>query len=99
MPWPAPRGSGCNEVYLETLRGLRGKFERRRPVQRVQRDHVAVEPCLLAGGPLRAPALPDVGARPWGIGLTSDGTVAAVGWNEHSQCNVSGWRGIQLPGN
>ena len=28
------------------------------------------------------------------IGLKSDGTVAAVGWNEHGQCNVSDWRDI-----
>ena len=28
------------------------------------------------------------------IGLKSDGTVAAVGWNKHGQCNVSGWRDI-----
>lgn len=33
------------------------------------------------------------------VGLTSDGTVAAVGRNNEGQCNVSGWRGIQLPGN
>ena len=25
------------------------------------------------------------------IGLKSDGTVAAVGWNEYGQCNVSDW--------
>ena len=28
------------------------------------------------------------------IGLKSDGTVAAVGWNEYGQCNVSDWRDI-----
>ncbi|GED54975.1 hypothetical protein BBO01nite_42160 [Brevibacillus borstelensis] len=28
------------------------------------------------------------------IRLKADGTVAAVGWNEHGQCNVSGWRDI-----
>lgn len=28
------------------------------------------------------------------IGLKSDGTVVAVGWNEYGQCNVSGWRDI-----
>ena len=33
------------------------------------------------------------------IGLKSDGTVMAVGDNEYGQCDVSGWRGIQLPGN
>ncbi len=32
------------------------------------------------------------------VGLTSDGTVVAVGDNKNSQCDVSGWRGIQLPG-
>ncbi|TNJ54134.1 chromosome condensation regulator, partial [Paenibacillus hemerocallicola] len=26
------------------------------------------------------------------VGLKSDGTVAAVGWNKHDQCDVSGWR-------
>ena len=25
------------------------------------------------------------------VGLRSDGTVAAVGWNEYGQCNVSDW--------
>ena len=25
------------------------------------------------------------------IGLKSDGTVAAMGWNEYGQCNVSDW--------
>ena len=33
------------------------------------------------------------------VGLKSDGTVVAVGDNEYGQCDVSGWRGIQLPGN
>ncbi len=28
------------------------------------------------------------------IGLKSDGTVAAVGWNEYGQCYVSDWRDI-----
>lgn len=28
------------------------------------------------------------------IGLKADGTVAAVGWNAHGQCNVSDWRDI-----
>ncbi|QGQ99176.1 hypothetical protein EHS13_32020 [Paenibacillus psychroresistens] len=28
------------------------------------------------------------------VGLKSDGTVAAVGWNKHGQCDVSGWRDI-----
>ncbi len=28
------------------------------------------------------------------IGLKSDGTVIAAGWNKHGQCNVSGWRDI-----
>ncbi|WP_438825636.1 hypothetical protein [Neobacillus drentensis] len=28
------------------------------------------------------------------IGLQSDGTVAAVGWNAYGQCNVSDWRDI-----
>ena len=28
------------------------------------------------------------------IGLKSDGTVVAVGWNEYGQCNVSDWRDI-----
>ena len=32
------------------------------------------------------------------FGLKSDGTVIAVGDNEYGQCNVSDWRGIQLPG-
>ena len=33
------------------------------------------------------------------IGLKSDGMVVAVGDNEYGQCDVNGWRGIQLPGN
>lgn len=33
------------------------------------------------------------------IGLKSDGTVVAVGDNNYGQCDVSGWHGIQLPGN
>ncbi|MBE1445753.1 RCC1-like domain-containing protein [Paenibacillus sp. OAS669] len=32
------------------------------------------------------------------VGLKSDGTVEAVGDNEYGQCDVSIWRGIQLPG-
>ncbi|MBW7452941.1 chromosome condensation regulator, partial [Paenibacillus sepulcri] len=32
------------------------------------------------------------------VGLKSDGTVVAVGDNEYGQCDVGGWRGIQLPG-
>lgn len=28
------------------------------------------------------------------VGLTSDGTVMAVGNNRYGQCNVSGWRDI-----
>jgi len=28
------------------------------------------------------------------IGLQSDGTVVAVGWNEYGQCDVSNWRDI-----
>ncbi|WP_139217088.1 RCC1-like domain-containing protein [Salibacterium halotolerans] len=31
------------------------------------------------------------------VGLKSDGTVIAVGDNKYGQCDVSGWRGIQLP--
>ena len=31
------------------------------------------------------------------VGLKSDGTVVAMGDNEYGQCDVSGWRGIQLP--
>lgn len=30
------------------------------------------------------------------VGLKSDGTVTAVGDNEFGQCDVSGWRGIQV---
>ena len=33
------------------------------------------------------------------VGLKSDGTVIAVGDNDYGQCDVSGWRSIQLPGN
>ena len=33
------------------------------------------------------------------VGLKYDGTVIAVGDNKYSQCDVSCWRGIQLPGN
>jgi alpha-tubulin suppressor-like RCC1 family protein len=33
------------------------------------------------------------------VALESDGTVTAVGDNEYGQCDVSGWHGIQLPGN
>jgi alpha-tubulin suppressor-like RCC1 family protein len=32
------------------------------------------------------------------VGIKSDGTVTAVGDNKYGQCNVSGWRGIQMPG-
>ncbi len=28
------------------------------------------------------------------VGLKSDGTVVAVGWNDYGQCNVGGWTGI-----
>ncbi|PFR26920.1 chromosome condensation regulator [Bacillus cereus] len=28
------------------------------------------------------------------VGLKSDGTVVAVGWNQYGQCNVSDWRDI-----
>jgi hypothetical protein len=31
------------------------------------------------------------------VGLKSDGTVTSVGDNKYGQCDVSGWRGIQLP--
>lgn len=33
------------------------------------------------------------------VGLKSDGTVVAVGDNEYGQSDVSGWCGLQLPGN
>lgn len=33
------------------------------------------------------------------VRLKSDGTVVAVGDNEYGQRDVSGWRGIPLPGN
>ena len=33
------------------------------------------------------------------IGLKSDGTMVAVGNNEYGQCDVNGWRGIQLTSN
>ena len=33
------------------------------------------------------------------VALKSDGTVMAVGDNKYGQCDVSRWRGIQLPGN
>ncbi|GIN73158.1 hypothetical protein J14TS2_36330 [Bacillus sp. J14TS2] len=29
------------------------------------------------------------------IGLRTDGTVAAVGWNKHDQCSVSDWLDIE----
>ena len=29
------------------------------------------------------------------VGLKSDGTVVAVGWNKKGQCDVSGWRLFQ----
>ena len=29
------------------------------------------------------------------MGLKSDGTVVAVGWNDNGQCDVSSWTGIQ----
>ena len=28
------------------------------------------------------------------VGLKADGTVAAAGWNDDGQCDVSGWRDI-----
>jgi alpha-tubulin suppressor-like RCC1 family protein len=28
------------------------------------------------------------------VGLETDGTVVAVGWNNYGQCNVGGWTGI-----
>ncbi|MBQ6207692.1 MAG: hypothetical protein IJK52_11515, partial [Oscillospiraceae bacterium] len=28
------------------------------------------------------------------VGLRIDGTVAAVGWNDYGQCDVSDWRDI-----
>lgn len=31
------------------------------------------------------------------VGLKSDGTVVAIGWNQDGQCNVGGWTGIMLP--
>ncbi len=31
------------------------------------------------------------------VGLKSDGTVLAVGDNKYGQCDISGWRGIQMP--
>lgn len=31
------------------------------------------------------------------VGLKSDGTVVAVGDNKYGQCDISGWRDIQLP--
>lgn len=31
------------------------------------------------------------------IGLKTDGTVVAVGWNEYGQCDVSNWVEIKLP--
>jgi hypothetical protein len=33
------------------------------------------------------------------VGLIWDDTVVAVGDSEYGQCDVSGWRGIQLPNN
>jgi alpha-tubulin suppressor-like RCC1 family protein len=30
------------------------------------------------------------------VSLKSDGTVMAVGDNKYGQCDVSGWRGIQI---
>ena len=31
------------------------------------------------------------------VGLRSDGTVVATGWNEYGQCNVSDWTDIRTP--
>ena len=31
------------------------------------------------------------------VGLRSDGTVVATGWNYHGQCDVSNWKNIRLP--
>lgn len=31
------------------------------------------------------------------VGLKSDGTVVATGWNEYGQCDVSGWTDIKVP--
>lgn len=31
------------------------------------------------------------------VGIKADGTVVALGDNRQGQCNVSGWRDIQLP--
>jgi hypothetical protein len=47
----------------------------------------------------RWPKEPISGGRRHTGGLNSDGTVTAVGDNEYGQCDVSGWRGIQLPRN
>ncbi len=33
------------------------------------------------------------------VAIKSDGTAVAVGDNEFGQCDVSGWHGIQQPGN
>ena len=44
-------------------------------------NHAAVRNTIAAGGRHT-------------VGLRSDGTVVAVGWNEYGQCNVSGWRDI-----
>ncbi|MMZ69724.1 hypothetical protein D1872_326150 [compost metagenome] len=33
------------------------------------------------------------------LGLQQNGIMVAVGDNEYGQCDVSGWRGIGLPGN
>jgi alpha-tubulin suppressor-like RCC1 family protein len=32
------------------------------------------------------------------VGLKSDGTVVAAGYNRDGQCNVSGWTDIKVPG-
>ena len=31
------------------------------------------------------------------LGLKADGTIAAVGWNNHGQCDVGSWTDIKLP--
>ena len=31
------------------------------------------------------------------VGLKSDGTVVAVGYNVNGQCDVTGWKDIRMP--